>query len=326
MRKIKNYRRLHGYDYSRGANLFLTCSLKPRRPLMARIEGDRALLTPVGEEVARCLAVELDKMPQLVLMAKVMMHDHIHLLVHLRAGEREPLKILGRFIQNFKRWAKYYARKRPGAADFGWELNYHDRICVSREIADRAAKYIANNPLKWTLMHGDEPMLRVVEPLEDARIPNDEWWSGVGAVELLRGRIAAVRLSTKIKESEFEAVVRRCLSATEKGYVLAGTFISPCEQRLWREIVARGLPVIKMIPDELATVYRPKDDEPRMFAEGRYLLLSRLAAKTGRRFDAWHGINAALAGLAVKDGVSLYVRRADDGAALQWDFEAEERT
>ena len=48
-----------------------------------------------------------------------------------------------------------------------------------------------------------------------------------------------------------------------------------------------------MVPDELAMVYRPKDDEPQLFGKGLYLLLSRVATEDESRYEAWHGINAA---------------------------------
>ena len=38
--RIKRYRRFHGYDYSRGASIFVTFALKERLPLLA---GSRAI-------------------------------------------------------------------------------------------------------------------------------------------------------------------------------------------------------------------------------------------------------------------------------------------
>ncbi len=317
---IKNYHRFQGYDYTRGVNLFITCSLKPRLPLMAIICGTDAQLTEIGAVVKQCLDRELARTPAITLMKSVIMADHIHLLIHLRAGQAKPLYVIGHFMQNFKRWSKYAARKLPGGEHFDWELNYHDRICVSRAITDTVIKYIENNPLKWSLMHGATPPLKVIEPLAHARLPYDEWWSGVGNVELLNGKIAAFRLSTKIRQSECPVVVARCLSSVDKGFIPAGTFISPCERIFRYELIARKVPFIKMVPDELSIVYRPKEDEPALFAEDRYLLLSRVASKDGRRYDAWHGINEALANLARQNGVSLYVCRAARNQSLEFQF------
>ena len=37
---IKRYRRFHGYDYGRGASIFVTFVVKGRLPLFGRVEGD----------------------------------------------------------------------------------------------------------------------------------------------------------------------------------------------------------------------------------------------------------------------------------------------
>ena len=72
--------------------------------------------------------------------------------------------------------------------------------------------------------------------------------------------------------------------------------------------------MIRAVPDPLALVYRPKGDEPRQFADGRLLLLSRVAAPGSSRYDAWHGINDALANFATSTtgGLSLYATSATD--------------
>ena len=100
------------------------------------------------------------------------------------------------------------------------------------------------------------------------------------------------------------------MGACEKGYTLASTFISPCERAVLQELIRREIPFVKMVPDALSMIYRPKEDEPLLFAKGLYLLLSRVAPEGESRYDAWHGINAALAKIAEWNGVSLYVEPA----------------
>ena len=72
-------------------------------------------------------------------------------------------------------------------------------------------------------------------------------------------------------------------------------------------------PLIHMVPDELQTVYRPKDHEPRLFAEDRYLMLSRLAAPGMTRAEAWHSLGRALGAMAEQHGGRfLYIKSAAD--------------
>ena len=41
--EIKRFHRFHGYDYSRGAVLFITFGLKKRSPVFGRAEGDKVV-------------------------------------------------------------------------------------------------------------------------------------------------------------------------------------------------------------------------------------------------------------------------------------------
>ena len=42
-KEIKRYRRFQGWDYSRGAVLFITFGLKKRLPVFGRAEGDKVV-------------------------------------------------------------------------------------------------------------------------------------------------------------------------------------------------------------------------------------------------------------------------------------------
>ena len=70
--------------------------------------------------------------------------------------------------------------------------------------------------------------------------------------------------------------------------------------------------MIRVVPDALATVYRPKEDEPRQFADGRLLLLSRVCKVGVSRYDAWHGVNDAIAEAALAS-VALKAEPDQDG-------------
>ena len=45
--EIKRFHRFHGYDYSRGAVLFITFGLKKRLPVFGRAEGDKVVYNKV---------------------------------------------------------------------------------------------------------------------------------------------------------------------------------------------------------------------------------------------------------------------------------------
>lgn len=326
-----HFRRFQGYDYSRGAALLVSFGVVGRPKIFGSVLRDGELIPSEAGRLAReTLAIEERRDERLRVMKSVIMPDHIHIRFYIEPNTPDPLVKLGRFVRNFKRWTK--SKCEAIGVTFEWEPNYHDRICLSREIIDFADKYIANNPLKWALMHGTPPPLRVVEPIESPRFEPDEWWSGVGNIELINEdrSVMAVRLSRKIRPVDFSSVVGRLVEGAKKGFVFAGTFISPCERALFEALVSGGYPIIKAIPDPLAMVYRPKGDEPRLFAENRLLYLSRVVASDASRYNAWHGINDALSGVADLKGrlsgrespTSLYVLPRDPTgrSGLEWRF------
>ena len=310
-----HYRRFKGYDYSRGAAIFITFAVAGRAKVFGSVDDSgRLLYSPAGMAALSTLSIEERRRDDIIVEKSVIMPDHVHLRLYIKPGMDRPLAKLAQFINNFKRWTKFGSAKI--GVEFEWERGYHDRLCLSREIIELADKYIENNPLKWHLMHGHPPPLKVLEPISSPRIPGDEWWSAAGAIELLapERKICAIRLSRRIPGKDYSTVVARLMTAVDKGFVFAGTFISPCEREVARALIARGAPMIKAVPDPLALVYRPKGDEPRQFAEGRLLLLSRVAAPGSSRYDAWHGINDALADFATSTtgGLSLYATSATD--------------
>ena len=319
--EIKHFHRFHGYDYSRGAAMMLSFHLEPRAPVFGRVNGNRMEYSDIGMIARKVLAKERDRTPDVQLKKSIIMPEHVHLRLYLRPGQERPLERMGRFVYNFKAWTRNHAKN--AGVEIAWQKNYHDWILPSREIISLADKYIENNPLKWSLMHGNPPPLKVVEPICAAAIPAGEWWSGVGRVDWLSDpsmKFAAVRLSRSIPHAEVKAVCDRLIKAAEKGYVLAGTWISPCERILFEELVRRELPIVKGAQDPLAMVYRPKGDETRLFGDGRLLILSRVFAEGTARGVGWHGINDALGKIAkAAGGESVYVRW-NPGEGVKWDF------
>lgn len=317
-RTVPKLRRFAGYDYTRGCTIFITFTLGRRVPVLSRVEGDRVVYLPAGEAFHATLLRELTRHPDLIrLKSFVIMPDHVHMRLYLTPGQASALRTLGQFVANLKRWSIYRAGQAGVTID--WQENYHDRICLTREIWERVDRYIGYNPLKWSLMHGANPPLKVHEMLDSPLIPQGEYWSGVGRVDLLSGkmRICVLQLSRRIPEGDYEAILNDLRRVAKAGYVFASTFISPLERRLFDLLIRSKLAVIHAVPDELQSVYRPKDHEPRLFAEDRYLMLSRLAAPGMTRSQAWHSLNAALGAQAqMHGGLFLYIKsRADSASA-----------
>jgi hypothetical protein len=158
--------------------------------------------------------------------------------------------------------------------------------------------------------------MRVLEPLDAPRLPPDIWWAGAGATELLapEARVASFRLSRSLPESLYQTVVDCALRAADQGFAIASTFISPCERLLFDALCAKpGARIIKAGHKILGHVYRPTGGEPPLFAEKRYLLLSRQSEPDQSRRAGWLDLNANLAAMADK---AVYARM--EGGRLRW--------
>ena len=324
-KRPKRFRRFHGYDYNRGASIFVTFAVKGRPRVFGRVVGDHVELSAAGKIAVEVILRE-NRRPgaKAVAVAFIVMPDHVHLrLVLAPCDDAEPLRNVGQFVNNVKRWIRVWAAEAGVAVE--WEPNYHDHVCCSRFINEKVDAYIGYNPLKWSLMHGPDAPLKVVEPLVSPRFPDDEWWSAAGNVDLLgpERRIAAVSVSRTTRASDHSAIVARLVKAAKEGWVIASTFISPGEIALFNALQSERLPCIKASPDPLKMVYRPHVEDTLAFAEGRLAVISRECSPEMSRYDAWHGMNDAMAAMAAAcgDGLGVYIHRkgARGAAAPVWE-------
>ena len=330
---IKRYRRFKGWDYTKGASLFITIATEPRRLLFGEIKGGRVVLTPLGEKVAEALEAMPRLNPGLRLFGCVLMPDHVHFNCALVAGLEEPIKVLGWAIRRFKNYTTKLAKlaehssaikSEPGSqARFDgqtagqlWQQGYHDYILLSRSMIDSTERYIAYNPMKWELMYGGGGGLRVVEPLSSPRLDLGDYWKGVGNIALLSPgeKLVSLRVSREVATpAAIAAVVRRMESAVEKGYVIISGFISKGERAV-RDMLARrrDAKFIRILPSCIPNRrFKPESVYIEPFAENRYLEIARGNDETefGRR--ACLDLNAEIIEIATSgEGLALYWKAA----------------
>ena len=107
---IKRYRRFAGWNYAKGASLFITIATEPRRALFGKVRGDAVALSPLGEKVKEALEAIPRLNPGILLFGHVVMPDHVHFNCALLPGLREPLKVLGNAIRRFKNYTTKVAK------------------------------------------------------------------------------------------------------------------------------------------------------------------------------------------------------------------------
>ena len=330
---IRRCRRFKGWDYTKGASLFITIATEPRRPLFGEIKDGRVVLTPLGEKVAEALRAMPRLNPGLGLFGWVVMPDHLHFNCALAPGLEEPLKVLGWAIRRFKNYTtklaklaehssaiKYMANEPGSQARFDgqtafgqlWQQGYHDYILLSRSMIDSTERYIAYNPMKWALMYGESGALRVVEPLSSPRLDLGDYWKGVGNTALLSPdeKLISLRVSREVATpAAIDAVVKRMESAVEKGYVIISGFISKGERAV-RDMLAmrRDAKFIRILPSCIPNRrFKPESVYVEPFAEDRYLEIARGNDETefGRR--ACLDLNAEIIEIATSgEGLALY--------------------
>ena len=208
--QVKYYRRYHGYDYTKGASLFITMATEPRRALFGQVADASVVLSEFGRRVLQSMEAIPRFNPGVKLFEHVLMPDHLHMNLRLEAGLAEPLQTLGAAMRRFKTYTTTLARKMLGLAKL-WQQGYHDRICISRRFIEAITRYIRYNPLKYELMYNLPEYMRIHEPLDSARLDADSFWKGLGNVSFLapERKLLAVRISQKVRAKDFPHVVSR---------------------------------------------------------------------------------------------------------------------
>ena len=322
---IARYRRFKGWDYAKGASLFITIATKPRRAIFGKEVEGRVILSKLGRDVAEAL----DAIPKLnhgiSLFGRVVMPDHVHFNCRVRAGLPEPLKKLGFAIRRFKNYTTKIAKQRLfvnhnpdvrtafGPPQTIWQQGYHDYILVSRKMIDSTERYIAYNPLKWKLMHGNGYGLCIKEPLCSPRFDAGDYWKGVGNTALLdeEERIVSLRVSRRVSSpAEIARLIARMESAVKAGYVIISGFISPGERAV-RDMLCtnKDARFIRMLPASMPNSrFKPESAYVAPFSEGRYLEIAEGNDEVKLDRGACLDLNEEIVNIATacKGGIALH--------------------
>ena len=86
---MHHYHHYYGYDYSRGAVMFVTISTKPRQSVFSRINAGKAVPTEFGLMTLRELKITTLRVPEVKLSRYVLMPDHLHLLLWIKPGHED---------------------------------------------------------------------------------------------------------------------------------------------------------------------------------------------------------------------------------------------
>lgn len=341
--EIKRYRRYKGWDYAKGASLFITIATAPRRALFGVVRDGVVVLSALGEKVKEALEAIPLLNPGILLFGYVVMPDHVHFNCALLPGLAEPLKVLGNAIRRFKNYTTALAKRSlelaerssaiksgpvgnsiddraadrfDGRSEIGpkgqlWQQGYHDYILLSRDMIDATERYIAYNPMKWGLMYGEEGALRVIEPLFLPRLDAGDYWKGVGNLALLdpSEKLLSLRISREVQGVEMAKMLARIESAVSQGYIIISGFISKGEQAVRDMLCRRGdARFIRILPSCIPNRrFRPESRYINPFAEERCLEIAKGNDEVEFGRGACLDINAEIIKIATAgEGLALY--------------------
>ena len=145
--------RLENYHYSTSGVYFLTICTAQRRNYFWRDTVGATIgrpqdinLSPYGKIVEEAIKNIPQTYPSLSVEHYVIMPDHIHLLVRIRADENgRPMvaPTVSRVVQQFKG----FVTKRMGEPV--WQKLFFDHVIRNRLDLEEHIKYIEENPLRW---------------------------------------------------------------------------------------------------------------------------------------------------------------------------------
>lgn len=283
-------RRMVSHDYRSRCVYMLTLTLADRRsPLLGSLEWKGGLrcrsaasFTPsaLGELVAAewhslCLAY-----PQLRIIRLQLMPDHLHVV--LLVAERIP-KPLGKLVGIVKNLSnKYYWKllsekgllgpRGTGTPPPLFGENFQDTVLAHEGQLDAMVRYVNDNPYR-ALVKREHPDLFQV--LAEVRVGNDVF-AAVGNRWLLdRGVRLQVRCHNNTSPANLRLIARQKEYFLERG-AKGGVVVSPCisagEREIARAVLDAGLPLIVILENGFAPLYKPQGKYFEACARGLLLM------------------------------------------------------
>lgn len=269
-------RRCSNWDY-RGRGIYmLTLVTTERKPLLGALrEDDKGAyieLTPVGRMVAKEAENIPAYYPQIRILCKQVMPDHLHLLLFVQ----KPLPVhLTNVISGFKlgcirqyksSFAKLASTEHPCsvscAADFGeadgspilWEHSYHDSILFHEGQLDNMIAYIKDNPRRLALKRANPDLFKIHQQYTIA----DVSCTVLGNMFLAEYPLhAMVQCSRRLTQAEIDARRDECLNEAANGVIHVSAAISEGEKQICRALREAGFPLIILLTEGF-----PKPDSP----------------------------------------------------------------
>ncbi|MCP4650486.1 MAG: hypothetical protein GY853_10460 [PVC group bacterium] len=158
--------RLKGYDYSKAGIYFITICAKDHESIFGEI-----ISQPVGDGLAPSrYKIKLTELGQIIdaqwndisgqyndveIIEYVIMPNHIHGIIKIRATARVAPTGLGKIIGSFKskcvnEYLQYIKNNEINVFADIWQKNYHDHVIRTSTSLKQVCKYIRTNLSTWS--------------------------------------------------------------------------------------------------------------------------------------------------------------------------------
>ena len=223
---------------------FVTCQVAHNKSIFGAIVGERCELNDLGRLVEEYWRAMPSKYPELELDEFVLMPNHFHAIVRVHYRPTNKEQHLGFLMGRFKGGTGFIygkLRRSGEVEDIGehlWQQDYWDKIVTNESQLAAYRKYIRENPRNWTrdrfgavtqYAYGNIDLLKWPRI---AFVASQGFWASD-----LKPRLLWRRDGVAISECGASAPPP-----------LISTFTSAQEREALRRAIAKGRPVIQVIP------------------------------------------------------------------------------
>lgn len=319
-------RRMDVHDYTERCIYMITLTVEGRAPVLGTLTGiadapkessdyPHVVLSPIGQCVDKALGQISSFYPQVKLIGKQIMPDHLHFILFVT--ERIPVP-LGTIVTGFKAGCRKAIRAMATAAipavsqqtplqqtplqqtplqptstrhsphqeapsrlqqpGILWEHGYHDRVLYGKNQLQAMLNYIHDNPRRLIVKRSRSAFFRSSTVSIDGVL-----LYAYGNMELLKApQLLPVKCSRSITDSQLQEQCNALLSHKSEGAVLVSPFISRGERTIEAAAIECGMPIIKLMENGFAPFFKPWGSYFDLCSSGKLLLLSPYEYHTER--------------------------------------------
>jgi hypothetical protein len=173
---------------------------------------------------------------------------------------------------------------------------------MSEEMIAAVNRYIDYNPLKFELRYNQPEFLAIHEPIAAWRLSTEEFWRGIGAVDLLDcgTPFIALRISRRLSPRQVSEAVAR-IRRRVGDYVFVGGWISPGEKAVRDMLLAEPMGrIVQILPSAMPHDYKVGSMWLGAISDRRAAIIARGNSEIEFSRAACLEVNEAAAGLATQ--------------------------